>query len=92
MVKSFVLGEAAEAASPFQKIGSLLTKISGDVTTNLITIFVIGFCFCAFMVWKGDEENAPRFKKGLIGCGLGVIVFTLASVIVNYIKAGVSTP
>lgn len=72
--------------SPFAKINSWVTGWAGDVTNLFITIVGIGFVFCAFMVWKGDEENVPKFKKGLLWTGAALAVVVLGPSIVKWIQ------
>ena len=83
MIKYFVLG----ADNPFLSIKKLLDAMFNDVLSTFITVFCLGFLFCALMLWKGSEESAPKFQKGLIGTIIGIVVFTLAKVIVAYVQA-----
>lgn len=69
----------------FDRIQGLLTSLFTDMQTTFITIFAIGLLICAIGVWAGDEQSGPRFKKGLMFCSLGVVVFLLARPIVEYI-------
>lgn len=71
----------------FNRIGGLLDALFSDFQTTFITIFAIGILICAVGVWSGDEHAGPRFKKGMIFCGVGVIVFLLARPIIDYIQA-----
>jgi len=75
--------------NPFTKIDTFLKTIVLDVTNLALTIFIIGFIICAIGVARGSEENVPRFQKGLLWTGIGVVVVVLASVIVTWIKTGV---
>lgn len=76
--------------NPFTKINTFLGTIVTDVTGLAITIFTIGFIICAIGVARGSEENVPRFQKGLLWTGIGVVVVVLAKVIVTWIKTGVA--
>lgn len=70
----------------FTRIGSLLSRLFTDLQTTFIWIFAIGILICAIGVWAGDEQNAPRFKKGLMLSVIGLIVFLLARPIIDYVK------
>jgi len=70
----------------FERIQGLLTSLFNDMQTTFITIFMIGLLICAIGVWAGDEQSGPKFKKGLMFCGVGVVVFLLAGPIVEYIQ------
>ncbi|HDR7001870.1 TPA: hypothetical protein QCW13_005369 [Bacillus cereus] len=72
----------------FIRIQKLLTTLFTDMQSTFIWAFVIGALVCGLMIWQGDEQNAPKFKKGLIFCGAGAVVFILAKPFVDYIKAG----
>lgn len=72
----------------FNSIQALLLSLFIDMQTTFITLFAIGFLFCAMMIWQGDEQNAPKFKKGLGFTGAAVVVFALAKPIVEYIQNG----
>jgi stage V sporulation protein AE len=69
----------------FSQIKSFLLKLFTDFQSTFIWIFAIGILFCALMVWMGDEHNAPKFKKGLMTCVFGLIIFLLAKQIIQYI-------
>ncbi|MEN0645521.1 hypothetical protein MKY91_20360 [Alkalicoccobacillus gibsonii] len=71
----------------FNRIRGLLTSIFTDFQTTFIWIFSIGFLICAIATANADENSAPRFKKGAIWCGVGVVVFLLARPIVQYIQS-----
>ncbi|MED5094485.1 hypothetical protein [Bacillus safensis] len=77
------------SSNPFTGIKKFLNSLFSDVSSTAITIFALGFLFCALMVWRGSEENAPRFQKGMYYTGAAVAVAVLAKVIVQYIKKGV---
>lgn len=70
----------------FDRIGGLLQALFNDLQSTFITIFAIGLLICAIGIWAGDEHATPKFKKGLIMCAAGVVVFLLAGPIVNYIS------
>ena len=72
----------------FNSIKSLLLSLFIDMQTTFITLFAIGFLFCALMIWQGEEQNAPKFKKGLGFTVAGVVVFLLAKPIVEYVQSG----
>ncbi|CAI6330516.1 hypothetical protein [Bacillus subtilis] len=86
LTSSFVLG----AANPFTGIKHFLSGLFSDVTSTSITVFALGFAFCALMVWRGSEDTVPRFQKGMFWTGCAVAVSVLAKVIVSYVKSGVS--
>ncbi|MFS0783353.1 TrbC/VirB2 family protein [Bacillus sp. 1P06AnD] len=85
-LKNLVLGEAA-AANPFDKIKTLLNTLQSNITNTFITIFIIGIIICAAMAWRGSEENAPRFQKGLMMCIAGLVIFVLGPIIVTWVKS-----
>ncbi|MEB6550206.1 TrbC/VirB2 family protein [Heyndrickxia sporothermodurans] len=70
----------------FGKIKKLLTGFTTDIKSTFITLFIIGIMFSGLMVWLGGDENAPKFKKSLLVCCIGLIVFLIASPIVSYFK------
>lgn len=70
----------------FSQIQSLLNTFFTDMQKTFISLFMIGMAFCGIMVWFGDEHNVPKFKRGLMFCAIGLVVFLLAKPIVNYIK------
>ncbi|ACI30587.1 MULTISPECIES: hypothetical protein [Bacillus] len=72
----------------FTRIQHLLQTLFTDMQSTFIWAFIIGGLVCGLMIWQGDEQNAPKFKKGLLFCGAGVVVFLLAKPFVDYIKAG----
>lgn len=78
----FVLG----ATTMFTQIGKLLTGLRTDISNTFITLFIIGLLFCALMVWVGGDENAPKFKKSLLVCLAGLVIFIIAGPIVTYVK------
>ncbi|MCM3405453.1 hypothetical protein [Cytobacillus oceanisediminis] len=77
--------------NPFTGIKTFLDGMFSDVLSTSITIFGIGFLFCALMVWRGSEEHTPRFQKALGWTGAAVAVSALAKIIVTYVKDGVTT-
>jgi len=70
----------------FDSINSLLNTLFSDIQSTFITIFAIGFLVCAFGTWAGDDQYGPRFKKGLMLCVGGIVVFLLADPIVTYFQ------
>lgn len=70
----------------FSRIQGLLSTLFTDMQTTFIWIFIIGMIFCGIMLWQGGEENAPKFKKSLIGCGIGLVIFLLAKPIIEYVQ------
>ena len=70
----------------FNRISGLLEALFTDMQTTFLTIFTIGILICAVGVFAGDEHSAPKFKKGIITCVIGVIVFLLADPIIDYVK------
>ncbi|MBU8732516.1 hypothetical protein KM915_20930 [Cytobacillus oceanisediminis] len=71
----------------FTSIQNLLKGIFGDFQTTFIWLFVIGILISGLLVWLGGEENAPKFKKSLVICIVGLMVFLLASPIVSYVDS-----
>ncbi|UOR14085.1 hypothetical protein [Halobacillus amylolyticus] len=69
----------------FNRIGQFLDILFADLQTTFLTVFAIGLLICAIGVWAGDDHSGPKFKKGLVLCAFGVIVFLLAGPIVEYI-------
>lgn len=76
--------------NPFKNIDKFVKSFTTDITNLGLSVAVIGFIICAFMVYRGAEENVPRFQKGMFWCGVGVGVIVLAKIIVGWIKAGVA--
>lgn len=70
----------------FQRIENLILQIFTDLQTTFIWIFAIGILACSIMIGFGSEENAPRFKKGLIFCIVGAVIFLLAKPVIQYIQ------
>lgn len=70
----------------FDRIGNLLSTLFTDLQSTFITIFAIGLLICAVGIWAGDEQATPKFKRGLMMCAAGVVVFLLAGPIVSYIS------
>jgi len=70
----------------FESISGLLNSLFSDMQSTFITVFAIGLLICAVGIWAGDEHATPKFKRGLIMCAAGVVVFLLAQPIVNYIS------
>lgn len=70
----------------FERIDSLLSTLFSDIQSTFITLFAIGLLICAFGTWAGDEQTGPRFKKGLVLCAGGIVVFLLANPIVSYFQ------
>lgn len=77
------------SANPVTKINNLGDTLLTSFETLAYTIFSIGFIFCALMVWKGSEENVPRFQKGMVFTGLAVAVVALIDVTISFIKTQV---
>jgi stage V sporulation protein AE len=71
----------------FTKLNAFFLKLFTDFQTTFIWVFIIGVLISAIGVWAGDEQNAPRFKKGLVMSIVGTIVFLLAKPIIDYVKA-----
>lgn len=71
----------------FATIKSFLLKLFTDFQTTFIWLFAIGILVSALLVFTGGEENAPKFKKGLIVCIVGMMVFLLAKPLVSYMDA-----
>jgi hypothetical protein len=88
--KLFTLPVVLGAANPFTGIKNFLGSLFSDVTSTSITVFALGFAFCALMVWRGSEEVVPRFQKGMFWTGCAVVVSVLSKIIVSYVKNGVS--
>ncbi|NUH84734.1 hypothetical protein HUN92_13495 [Bacillus firmus] len=76
--------------NPFTGIKAFLNTLFSDIASTSITVFGLGFLFCALMVWRGSEEHVPRFQKGMFWTGAAVAVSVLAKVIVTYVKNGVA--
>lgn len=70
----------------FGRIESLILSLFTDMQSTFIWIFAIGGLFSGLMIAFGGEENAPRFKKMLMWCIVGLVVFLLAKPIVEYVK------
>lgn len=76
--------------NPFTKINKFLGTVTSDLTNLGLTVAVIGFLFCALMIFRGSEENVPRFQKAAFWTGFGVVVIVLAKVVVAWIRTGVA--
>lgn len=76
--------------NPFTKLTTFTNNIFNDVLGLVIAIFAIGILVCAAVVWKGDEQAAEKFKKGLIMSVIGLAVAVLAKVIISYVKSGLA--
>ncbi|MDT0193671.1 hypothetical protein [Exiguobacterium sp. BG5(2022)] len=72
--------------SPFTKLNKLVTGITTDVKTLVVSIFILAILILGSLVAFGNEENVPRFKKGLIWSIAGLSVTLLASIIVSYVQ------
>ena len=75
--------------SPFAKVNAWMSTWSVDLLQLAATAFGIGIIVCAFVIWKGDEENVPKFKKGLFWTIAGFIVCLLAAGIITWVKSGI---
>lgn len=71
----------------FNQIKNLILKLFTDLQGTFLWIFAIGILLCAIVLAFGDEQNAPKFKKGLIGCLAGIVVFLLAKPVVEYVQS-----
>ncbi|AOZ94942.1 TrbC/VirB2 family protein [Paenibacillus crassostreae] len=70
----------------FEALQGLLNTLFGDITKTFITLFSIGILVCGLIAAFGGEENQPKFKKGLMLCVVGLVVFVLAKQIVEYFQ------
>lgn len=69
----------------FVTIKNFLLALFTDFQTTFIWLFAIGILVTGLLVWTGGEENAPKFKKGLVVCIVGIMIFLLAKPLVVYI-------
>ncbi|MEK5081055.1 hypothetical protein MKX73_19200 [Solibacillus sp. FSL W7-1436] len=76
--------------NPFTKLTAFANNIFTDVLGLVIAVFSIGILVCAVVVWKGDEQAAEKFKKGLIISVIGLAVAILAKVIISYVRSGLA--
>lgn len=76
--------------NPFTNIQRFIDALTSDVTNLFLSLAVLGFILCAVMIFRGSEENVPRFQKGAFWTAMSVVVIVLAKIIVGYIKAGVA--
>lgn len=76
--------------NPFTKITTFINAITTDATNLFLSVAVLGFIFCAFMIFRGSEENVPRFQKAAFWTGVAIVIVVLAKIIVTWIKAGVA--
>lgn len=76
--------------NPFTNIQNFIDGLTSDVSNLALSIFVLGFILCAVMIFRGSEENVPRFQKGAFWTGVAVVCTVLAKIIVGYIKGGVA--
>jgi len=84
--KLWVLG----AVNPIKKADTFSQGVFNDLTSLAITVFGIGVVVCALGVWKGDEENVHKFKKGLTWTVIAFVIAVLAKGILAWVKAGFS--
>nr|WP_173026412.1 hypothetical protein [Aeromonas sp. Ne-1]AKO69698.1 hypothetical protein [Aeromonas sp. Ne-1] len=70
----------------FANIKKFFTQLFTDFQSTFTWIFIFGIIFCAIMVGWGGDENAPKFKKGLITCIFGLVIFLSAKLIVEYVN------
>lgn len=70
----------------FRQLRGLLNSLFGDITSTFITLFAIGILVCGLLAAFGGEENQAKFKRGLLLCVGGLIVFLLAKPIVSYFQ------
>lgn len=71
----------------FTSIKSFLLKLFTDFQTTFIWLFAIGILITTLGVWMGGEDNAPKFKKGLVISIFGILIFLLAKPLVSYMDA-----
>lgn len=76
--------------NPFTNLTRFFTSLTTDLTNTALVVAVIAFIFCGIMIFRGTEENVPRFQKATMWVGAGVIVIVLAKIIVGWLKAGVA--
>ena len=76
--------------SPFSKVQNLVNALITDISNLFFTVAVLGIIFCGFMLWRGSEENHPKFQKGLVGCIGAIILVALAKIIVPWVKLKVA--
>lgn len=76
--------------NPFNNINRFIQSITSDMTNLALSIAVLGFLFCAIMIFRGSEENVPRFQKAAFWTGASVGVIVLAKIIVSWIRTGVA--
>lgn len=76
--------------NPFTNLNRFITSITNDLSNLALAVAVLGFLFCALMIFRGSEENVPRFQKAAFWTGASVAVIVLSKVIVAWIKAGVA--
>jgi len=70
----------------FKSLRTLLNALFTDITSTFITLFAIGILVCGLLTAFGGEENQAKFKRGLVVCIGGLIVFLLAKPIVSYFQ------
>ncbi|MEK6189801.1 MAG: TrbC/VirB2 family protein [Carnobacterium alterfunditum] len=76
--------------NPFVNIQKFVNSITTDMTNLALSIAVLGFLFCAVMIFRGSEENVPRFQKAAFWTGGSVVIIVLSKVIVSWIRTGVA--
>ncbi|HZH61509.1 MAG TPA: hypothetical protein VEY70_18460 [Metabacillus sp.] len=69
----------------FQFIQNLLNALFSDITNTFKTLFAIGALFCGIMIFSGNEENVPRFKRSLLWCIVGFAAFLLVKPMLQYL-------
>jgi type IV secretory pathway VirB2 component (pilin) len=76
--------------NPFTKIKTFVDSIVGDVTGLFYSVAILGIVFCCIMIWRGSEENVPRFQKGIVWAIIAIAVVALSKIIVTWVKTGVA--
>lgn len=76
--------------NPFTNVQRFINSLTSDVTNLALSIAVLGFIFCAIMIYRGSEEHVPRFQKAAFWTGVSTGLIVLAKIVVGWIKAGVA--
>ncbi|WP_430510707.1 hypothetical protein [Gottfriedia solisilvae] len=76
----------------FTTLQNFFKALFGDIQKTFIWLFAIGALFTALMVWLGDEQSSPKFKKGLTVCLWGLVLFLIVKPMITYVagKFGVT--
>ena len=71
----------------FATLKAFFSSLFNDMQGTFIWLFTIGMLICGLMAWLGDEANQSKFKKALVFCIWGLVIFLLAKPIITYVDS-----